>query len=827
MDNNNVGNAAAIKAGQDAANSIKFDPASAEKPPADAKSDLPKGMTVGEESDPIKEDMPSKSEVTNTINDSEDLTSAVESVADMYHIPSSHVISDPCTDRIVVTKGHIVVPSNSKAKPSENGKMIIQSIGALLDYISQRADDKLDQFQADNIRNGINQDKIQTMVDPSKGNVVATQFDANGDPVIVYDSGLADMEHSEAGRNKFDEMKSKGLVPEFEYKDPDKMGYSNSYFTKEEDEILPMDNTVPSDTSSPASSFDTSSISSSSSNDTNEGRDSNPFADMPSDKPDGYDGPSPETMNVNDNTTETNISQQLSEQGYLLDAMSVRGNTRHLGYDIMQEQGFTFVKPCDFFVESAARKKNKQTVALGIDHMKFDNTKLLRAIKLMNEARAEQNGGKGKINLEALINNPKYQEAIDCLNSQFNARLNIRFVKNKQYSNSEFTTIYNDIKTHLVISKSKGFQLGGLPIDIFVINTALDEDAPDDKSLFGQHVISVFCHEIFHNIMAVLKSKEAQFTAALVETMTLAKDIPSAKNRRKLITNFVDTIDEFGGLKMNIFTKRAMIKHLTYLSTITHNEQALREYEKAIKSKNTKTIDDQIKNMEKRILVTKVHTYGPGRYIIPAFWTVIGILALNAGTLPTCFALMLLGASIGSLSGTLITHSIEIDTIKKFKNGTIKNYEEHWCDMFAACYNLPVTFFLIGSPRHDAADKYPIETLKRYDELQREYMQLAMIKYPTMMERNQSAVKYAKKTLDSKVKLDPSIRKYLEWIVNNYSKSLNIDIDEIYSKGTFDPKTAEDLDGHIEKLISSANINVTESDISWLDDLVDDTEYYY
>jgi hypothetical protein len=100
-----------------------------------------------------------------------------------------------------------------------------------------------------------------------------------------------------------------------------------------------------------------------------------------------------------------------------------------------------------------------------------------------------------------------------------------------------------------------------------------------------------------------------------------------------------------------------------------------------------------------------------------------------------------------------------------------------------------------------------------------------MIKYPTISERNQAAVKYAKKTLDSKVKLDPAIKKYLEWIVSNYSKTLDMDIDEVYSKGTFDPKTAEDLDKHIEKLIGSANIHVTESDLSWLDDM-SDSDYF-
>lgn len=727
-----------------------------------------------------KLEVPRKNDVISTINGADNLVTAVESVAAMYCIPSSYIVEDPSADRISVSKGHIVVPSNSTAKPSENGKVIVQSIGAVLDYISQRADDKLNQFQAKHIRDGVNKEKIADMIDPSKGKVVASTIDGNGDPIVVYDTGFADMSNTKEAHAAFDKLETKPA-------EMDNQGYS--YFTKEEDDIT--GGTDISGGESPANAPSSA-------------------------EPD---------VATNDSTTETNVSADIKVEGFFLDAIGTRGNTRHLGYDIMQEQGFNFVRQCDFFTESAAKKKDRQTTALGIEHMKFDNTKLLKAIKLLNEARAAQSGGKGKINLETLINNPKYQEAIDCLNDQFNARLNIRFVKTGDGVNREFTSIYNDIKTHLTISKSKGFQLGGLPIDIFVTNTALDEDAPDDKSLFGQHVISVFCHEIFHNIMAVLKSKESQFTAALVETMTIAKDIPSASNRRKIITNFVNTLDEFGGVKINVLTKRAIVKHLTYLSTICHDEQAVREYEAAIKNKKVNTIEDQIKNMERRLRKIKIKTYGPGRYIFPAMWTIAFFIgAANAEASFPIFAIMF-GLSGGNLFGTAIVHAVELDTIKKFKNGTIKNYEEHWCDMFAACYNLPVTFFMVGKPRGGAANDYTVEMIKRYDEIEREAMQLLMIKYPTITERNQSAVKYAKKTLESKAKLDPPIKKYLEWIVANYSKTLDTDIDEIYSKGTFDPKTAEDLDKHIEKLIGSANIQVTESDLSWLNDM-DDSEYF-
>lgn len=794
-ENNNMINHSATAAVSDAtaaANAAaNMNDSSVESAAKDATAgvEMPKG--VKEEAD-LKIEAPKKNEVIDRINGAPDLVTATESVAAMYCIPSSCIVEDPFTDRMAVKNGTIVVPSNSTAKPSENGKVIIQSIGALLDYISQRADDKLDKFQADNIRDGINKEKVADMTNPSKGKVVATQFDANGDPVVVYDSGLADMENTKEAHETFDAMKNGGDVPEYKGGTED-----YSYFLPEEDDI-----TGGQDIS---------------------GGDVGGTTDSPS-----AAGSGPETdVATNDSTTETNISESLHEEGYLLDAIGQRGNTRHLGYDIMMEQGFNFVKPVDFFVESATKKKNRQITSVGIEHMKFDNTKLLKAIKLLNDARKEQTGGKGKINLETLINNPKYQEAIDCLNDQFNARLNIRFIKTQDKINREFTSVYNDIKTHLTISKSKGFQLGGLPIDIFVTNTALDEDAPDDISLFGQHVISVFCHEIFHNIMAVLKSKESQFTASLVETLTLAQNIPSASNRRKLICNYVNTLDDFGGLKMNVFTKRALVKHLTYLSTICHDEQAVAEYEKAVRSKKVEGIDEQIKKMEKKVRKLKFHTYGPTRYFVPAAMTIGTLVGMASAEAAFPMFAVLFGFSFGTLWGTAIGHAVQIDTINKIKNGTIKNYEEHWCDMFAACYNLPVTFFMVGKPRSGAANDYAVETLKRYDELEREAMQLMMIKYPTITERNQSAVKYAKKVLDSKVKLDPSIKKYMEWIVANYSKTLDVDIDENYSKGTFDPKTAEDLDKHIEKLIGSANINVTESDISWLDDLVDDTEYYY
>ena len=166
--------------------------------------------TVKEEAEVIKPQCPDRKTVIQEINESKDMITAVESVAAMYGIPSSNIVGDPSASNINVVRDNILVPTSTNAKPSDNGKAIIQAIGAVMDYISQRADDKLNQFQADNIRNGINKDKIADAINPQMGNVFSTHIDGNGDPMIVYDNGNVDMAPTQEAHALFDELKAGG-----------------------------------------------------------------------------------------------------------------------------------------------------------------------------------------------------------------------------------------------------------------------------------------------------------------------------------------------------------------------------------------------------------------------------------------------------------------------------------------------------------------------------------------------------------------------------------------------------------------------------------------
>lgn len=741
---------------------------------------------------------PSKEDVTQAIKESGTLITAVESVAAMYAIPSSHIINDPSLNSIKVVRDNILVPSTN-SKPTENGKAIVQAIGAVLDYISQRVDNKVNQFQNNNIAKAEAIESIKNNADPSKGKVISRHVDANGDEVLVYDSGLVDLANTKEAHAKVDELRAAGQIPNYEY-DPEAINkkVDTDYFSDADDIGTDVDmnaSSTPDTGSDSTSSVDV--VKDSSLGDLNMG------------------------SSVPSTPTETNIGS-VTEYATYIDAIAARGDTRHLGYELMQEAGFDFVKPVNMILESDDGKK-KNASPYQVQHMKFDNSNLLKAIKFMNEARKEQKDTPNdKLDIEKFINSKNYLKAIDALNTQFNIRLNIRHWSKKGSSETNaYTTTWNDLKRKMTISKSKGFQLGGQPIDVFIINTAMTDDAPRDISLFGQHYIALLCHEIFHNIMAVIADSNAEFNATFTTTMTIAETLPTAKARRKLISNFVNTLDTFNGSKLNIVTRRLLVKQLVTLSAISRDDKAIDTFMKALKENpSSEDIDKMIRRLSSNVATARKSIYGskPGYYITAGLFITVGLIAgVASGLWP--LVILGFGAGAGVIGIGETNRRGKIETIESYKRGKLRDYEEHWCDMFAAMYNLPTTFFIGYGVNEISPSDMTIEQLKKWNNLEREALALRMGHYPTTLERCHSAVKYAKKTLDSGVQLDPSIKKYLEWIVETFSGTLELDIDTTYNKATFDPKTAEDLDLHIDHLINRGNIQVTESDFSWLNTL--------
>ena len=698
-------------------------------------------------------------QICQIIKESDDVVSALEAVGAVYGIPAENITCDDTLKSIKVIGDNISAPPLKNTEG--NTKAIICSIGGVLDYISQRIDDKLNDYQRNNI--AVSKDLMakSRTVDPSRGNVLGRYRDANGDEIIAYDTGYIDSANTPEARKKIEEISQQLNLTTY---DP-KPITTPTYFNDEDDITKDID-----------------------------------IVD-----------------NMTANAIEpVDISSDIQESALHIELVSKYNDTRHLGYDIFSEMGFKDIKPIEIIQESKSeseskKDKDKTINPQDIRHMKFDNTNIIKAIKYMNEARQEQaDEERGKFSVKLLINNDKWQKAIDCLNKQFDARINIRFINDPEEYSSLYTLTWFDIKTKMTISKSKGFQLHGLPIDIFVINKSIDEEMPKkDPSMFGQFVIAGLLHEIFHNIAAVMREESITSELAIVSTINLAASKESSKERRVIITKFVKSMDKMNGNKLGIIGRRKLIKQLLVATAAQYDELLLAELKRKIDDTDEMTdaeIDQLIEQYEKIIKKrekvrksTKRKTY-----------MLTQLLKLFIGLLLCCTVVLI---PVGIM--LFISMGMEGYTdkdIERFRS--TKHMEEYYCDLFAAMYQLPLAL-LIGNPmeRSFTANAINPDKLKKLASLEKQFAELVCSEHPTISERTYSAVKTAKTLLENE-DIDPAIREYCEWIIENHDSILDTNIANDYNDNTFDPKAAEDLDEHLQTIINNNNVTLTEYDMS-------------
>lgn len=742
-------------------------------PPSQPNASVPNTPQQNQEISAIK------NKVEKAVSESGDLISALECVGAMYGIPATNIIADDTATGIRVVNDNIIAPPLEKA----NGRTrpIMCAIGSVLDYISQRIDDKLNDYQSQNIQQGRIQNSL-SHANPNKGKVIGRYEDDEGGEILAYNTGLVDMPNTPAGRAKVAELRASKTIPEF---DPSQnpMSTTPTYFSEDEDDI-------------------------------SSGVDMNAGSDQTAG-----------TVDIEP----TDVAEEIQESAYHLRMISKLNNTTHLGYDLLRKHGFDYVKPVDSIVmesdnikdDKDDNDKKKKIRVEDIKYMKFDNTEIIKAIEYFNKARGDQdNVRNGKMDLNKFINNPNYEKAINCLNKQFDCRINLRFFETKKgkYENTG-TAIYNDLKKKMTISKSKGFQLGGLPIDIETYNHYFENNSPKDIELFGQTLVSTICHEIFHNISYVMRNENAKMGMSLAMTLDVASNVSSMKERRIIITNYVDSIEELGGNKViNKLAKKKLIKQLMTLSTVQNNEPLVIDMQKSVgkdAESSDRYIDNLIKKYKKEIKKVKPSAK---KYILPVVATGASILAatLAPGSIMFTSAIYGFGTIMGIYTlGNAAADATLLSVKKVYDKSNL--YEEYYCDLFSAMYKLPKFFFVGPSKKKYVTNDFNDEKVNELAKLEKEYYEAIFASYPTDMERTHAGVKIAKQLLEEK-DLDPAIKKYCTWIVDNFSNIEKSDIKEIYNKTTFDPKEADDLDKHLQDLITDNNLVLTESFKQWLMD---------
>jgi hypothetical protein len=655
----------------------------------------------------------------------------------------------------------------------------MQAIGSVLDYISQRIDDKMNEYQLQNMAQGIQTDKMNYLSGGPKGKCVGIYDDDEGGEIHAYDTGAVDMPNTPAARAKVAELRASNTIPTFD----------------------------------PA---------------TNAKRPGDDYFNDEDDISDGVDMEAASTKAADEEVLqENNIAEKIQESAYHINMIAKLGDTTHLGYDLLRRHGFDCVKPMDaarVYQEAKADKdddseekpvksKKKRITKEDIKYMKFDNSNIIKAVKCFNEARAEQDKDKEKLDMNKFINEASFKKGINFLNKQFDCVFNIRFFSDKSGYQNVATSILNDMKRNLSISKSKGFQLNGQPITIYVFNRFFESDNSDPK-LFGQTMVSVILHELFHNISQIMREENAKMSLSLVATLNAAGSTDDPKKKRVIITNFVDSMDAVSDNKLfDKMAKKKLVKQLVALSMVEGSESAVKKLEKSSKNRAEQAdqyIDSLIKSYQKTVKKTSRGSSAP-KYIT---WSLIAAASIVGGLAAGSVIAAGIGGAIG-LAGIVGTMGVSLSYINAISNyESSKLYEEYYCDLFAGMYQLPIVFFVGSNKNKYTPNDFKSEKLDQLAKLELELHKSVFSSYPTPLERAHASTRIAK-TLLAQKDLDPEVRKYCKWIVDNFSNVHKTSISTMYNKATFDPEEAENLDKHLSDLISKNNITLTESFVQY------------
>ena len=704
---------------------------------------------------------PTKEAVETAIRESSTLVEALESVAAMYQIPAENIIVDDRVNSIRVTGDTILTPD--RKNPSANTQAIVCAIGAVLDNISQRIDQKLSTYQNTQVA----QNKLtasQKTPDPSKGEVVGRYYASDGSEIIAYSSGLVDMDNTPAANAKVNELRASKQIPDFA-SDAKKMTSRSSYFTAEDDIM--------------------------------NGVKTNDDIKMDIDK------------QVHD------ISSRINESAYFIDLMDKFYGTTTLGYDLLQSQGFDYVDKTHAMIQEADAPKGPSSADLR--YMRFDNKKIMKAVELLNAMRLEL-AMNTTPQPKDIYQHPKFKQAVKCLDEQFDCKIIIRSFNVKDDKGRTLTdgstVVMNDLPQKISISKAKGFQLHGTPIEINVAGDIFKWNPASQDKMFGQSVVSIFLHEIWHNISASLEKESGEFVFTASTAIMLASATDNIKNRRVIIQNCVNTLSEMGGRKINRGTKRRLTRQMLAVVSMKHSEKEVEKLgEVAAQTGNMEDLDKYLAAMEKFIKENDPNKKKkkPGRFkkFLGTSMFVAGAIMIFVKVLaPLGLLLCLTGGSIGlyGMDESMFDKDHREEIQKWMMNA---NKEEYYADLFASMYKLPPVFGLGPNSKY-TPNSINKERLDKLIKLDREIGRIVMDPHPSDEERGYAAVTIAKKMLESGDKLDPAVKKYNEWIVANYSSLKDSEIKDT-SSNIFDPKEAEDLDKHLQSIVDGNNITVTES----------------
>ena len=518
--------------------------------------------------------------------------------------------------------------------------------------------------------------------------------------------------------------------------------------------------------------------------------------------------------------------------------------TPYIGSTMFSEMGYNVDKyTSSEFIQEAKANGSSTINPEDIKYMRFDNSGIVKAIKCFNEMRKNQPDVKedNLLDYKKIINDPKFKEGIDALSEQFDCNLRITLENTTDMIGYTMTDRTVDPHHKVTISKKSGFKLNGYRIYVTLSMGLFQFASPKDEDKFGQMLVSVLLHEIFHNITTLLMWDNAAWIGSYMATITRAIQTKTPKVKKVLIQKYIENMENVSGRKMNKIKKLALQKQLFALCSAKQIQKAF-DSAKGLKKKvesstvaggqESKSADAAaealIDNLNKIIPDLKdQYRTKPGKVVGAIIsWCLTCVIGLAGGAAYVTGSIALGPVIFFSIIGLLHSSFKTLDAAfpsmlrkmaEQFKSG--KDLEEQFADAFAAMYKLPVVFHF--APSEDFTQKYKYNELstKNLDKLVslfKEYGTLIMDEHPTDFQRASQAIKAAKQILDEGGKyIDSTQKKYLEWLVNGFDSIEDTSVDDVVQgeSPVFDPEATADLNKHLENLIQHGrkNINITES----------------
>ena len=519
--------------------------------------------------------------------------------------------------------------------------------------------------------------------------------------------------------------------------------------------------------------------------------------------------------------------------------------TPYIGSTMFSEMGYDVDKySSSEFIQEANANGSSTINPEDIKYMRFDNSGIVKAIKCFNEMRKNQSDVKedNLLDYKKIISDPKFKEGIDALSEQFDCNLRITLENTEEMIGYTMTDRDVNPRHKVTISKKSGFKLNGYKIYITLSMGLFQFASPKDEDKFGQMLVSVLLHEIFHNITTLLMWDNAAWIGSYMATITRAIQVKSPKVKKILIQKYIENMEKVSGRKMNKIKKLVLQKQLFALCSAKQLQKAFdsaKGIKKKVESSTVAGGDEESKSADAaaEVLIDNLNKMIPdlkdqyrtkpgkvaGAIISWTLWIIISLLgAIGYGMGTVTLGPVIFFSIIGVLHSSLKTFDAASPALlrkmaEQFKSG--KDLEEQFADAFAAMYKLPVVFHF--APSEDFTQKYKYNELstKNLDKLVslfKEYGTLIMDEHPTDFQRASQAIKAAKQILDEGGKyIDSTQKKYLEWLVNGFDSIEDTSVDDVVQgeSPVFDPEATADLNKHLENLIQHGrkNINITES----------------